>query len=282
MKTLQMSNVLLHPEMEKYKNDINGVFHLLDPVISRLAMLNPLWKFIGTGRIGVGGGHYTIAAFEVKLDGELLGEIDTSYMGSRGRVICISNERIGKSRTRSSRYRTADADKAISMAKKMFGRMNPNERIQKAREAAEVVVTRGMWNKDRERNNYKDMIKSELKTWSETRGFAMFMEYIEKEALPSITHKVRSAREKLDTIDIEMKTIEQVQKDFGEGKTALVVKDSGKYLVRIGDNVNLYDDNSLPVDMRMKLGMLKLVENEQYITDMGCKVTDEIFVLLVS
>jgi len=282
MKTLQMSNVLLHPEMEKHKNNINGVFHLLDPVISRLAMLNPLWKFIGTGRIGVGGGHYTIAMFEVKLDGELLGEIDTSYMGSRGRVICISNERIGRFRTRSSRYRTADADKAISMAKKMFGRMNSNERIQKAGEAAEVVVTRGVWNKDRERNNYRDMIKSELKTWSETRGFAMFMEYIEKEAFPSITHKVRSAREKLDIIDIEMKTIEQVQKDFGEGKTALVVKDSGKYLVRIGDNVNLYDDNSLPVDMRMKLGMLKLVENEQYITDMGCKVTDEIFVLLVS
>jgi hypothetical protein len=168
------------------------------------------------------------------------------------------------------------------MAKKMFGRMNSNERIQKAEEAAEVVVTRGMWRKDRERNNYKDMIKSELQTWSETRGFAMFMEYIEKEALPSITHKVRSAREKLDTIDIEMKTIEQMQKDFGEGKTALVVKDSGKYLVRIGDNVDLYDDNTFPMDMRMKLGMLKLVENEQYITDMGCKVTDEIFVLLVS
>jgi hypothetical protein len=45
--------------------------------------------------------------------------------------------------------------------------------------------------------------------------------------------------------------------------------------------VELYDDNTLPVDMRMKLGMLKLVNDEQYITDIGCKVTSEIFVLLV-
>jgi hypothetical protein len=72
-----------------------------------------------------------------------------------------------------------------------------------------------------------------------------------------------------------------VQEEFTKSKTALVVKDLGKYLVKIGDNVELYDDNTLPVDMRMKLGMLKLVNDEQYITDIGCKVSSEIFVLLV-
>jgi hypothetical protein len=87
--------------------------------------------------------------------------------------------------------------------------------------------------------------------------------------------------EKLEVLDTEMKTIERVQQEFSNDKTALVVKDSGKYLVRIGDKVDLYDDNSLPVDMRMKMGMLKLVEDEQYLTDVGCKVTSEIFVLLV-
>jgi glycine cleavage system H lipoate-binding protein len=51
--------------------------------------------------------------------------------------------------------------------------------------------------------------------------------------------------------------------------------------VKVGDKVDLYDDNSLPVDMRMKLGMLKLVQDEEYLTDIGCKVTSEVFVLLV-
>ena len=87
--------------------------------------------------------------------------------------------------------------------------------------------------------------------------------------------------EKVELLDTEMKTIERVQEDFTKNKTALVVKDLGKYLVKIGDNVELYDDNTLPLDMRMKMGMLKLVEDEQYLTEVGCKVTSEIFVLLV-
>jgi len=35
------------------------------------------------------------------------------------------------------------------------------------------------------------------------------------------------------------------------------------------------------MDIRMKMGMLKLVNEEQYLTDIGCKVSDEIFVLLM-
>ena len=282
MKTLQMSNVVLHPDMEKFRADFKGVFHMIDPVISRLAMLNPLWTFVVTAR---GGNSSELQAFEfqVKSDGEVLGEIGTSYMGSRGRVICVSNDRIGKNRQRSNSYRTSDADKAIVMAKKMFGKMNPNERMSKAKDAAEVVVTRASWNKDREFGNQRTILKQELMTWAESQqGFALFMEYIKTEAHPSTANKIKGALERGEVLKAEMKTIEQVQKEFASGTTALVVKDSGKYLVRIGDKVDLYDDNTLPVDMRMKLGMLKLVEDAQYITDMGCKVSDEIFVLLVS
>jgi biotin-(acetyl-CoA carboxylase) ligase len=117
--------------------------------------------------------------------------------------------------------------------------------------------------------------------WAETKGLAMFMEFVTKEAIPSLKHKVTTSMEKVELLDTEMKTIEKVQEDFSNNKTALVVKDLGKYLVKIGDKVDLYDDNTLPLDMRMKMGMLKLVEDEQYLTDVGCKVSSEIFVLLV-
>jgi hypothetical protein len=78
-----------------------------------------------------------------------------------------------------------------------------------------------------------------------------------------------------------MKTIEKVQEQFGNNKTALVVKDLGNYLVKIGDKVDLYEDNTLPQDICMKMGMLKLVQDEEYLTDIGCRVTSEIFVLLM-
>jgi hypothetical protein len=45
--------------------------------------------------------------------------------------------------------------------------------------------------------------------------------------------------------------------------------------------VDLFDDNTLPDWMRGKLGMLKLVQPEQFISNAGCRVNDETFVLMV-
>jgi hypothetical protein len=285
MNTLSLSNVVIGEELQKSLDKegmkMASVYDILDPVVSRLATLNPLWTFVVVSS-GHGSGNNRIAmGFSVKLDGEELGQIGLSYMGQRGKVISISNDRIGKGRQRSDSYRTVDADKAVLMAKKMFGKMNPSERISKAKDAAERVVSRASWNKERERTNHQGNIKSEMLAWVETKGHAMFLEYLKAEAIPSLRHKVTTSMEKVELLDTEMRTIEKVQEDFSNNKTALIVKDLGKYLVKIGDNVELYDDNTLPLDMRMKMGMLKLVEDEQYLTDVGCKVTHEIFVLLV-
>jgi len=285
MNTLSLSNVVVGEDLQKTMDKegfkLSGVFNMLDPVVNRLASLNPLWTFV-INNSGLGTGNNRVASgFQVKLDGEELGTIGLSYMGQRGKVIAICNDRIGKGRQRTDSYRTVDADKAILMAKKMFGKMNPNERISKAKDAAERVVSRASWNKERERTLHQGNIKNEMLVWAETKGNALFMEYLKVEAIPSLKHKVTTSMEKVELLDTEMKTIERVQQDFSKNKTALVVKDTGKYLVKIGDKVDLYDDNTLPVDMRMKIGMLKLVEDEQYLTDVGCKVTNEIFVLLV-
>ena len=285
MNTLSLSNVVIGEDLQKSLDKeglkLTGVFNMLDPVVSRLASLNPLWTFV-INSSGLGTGSNRVASgFSVKLDGEELGTIGLSYMGNRGRVIAICNDRIGRGRQRSDSYRTVDADKAILMAKKMFGKMNPSERISKAKDAAERVVTRASWNKERERTQHQSNIKNEMLVWAETKGHALFLEYLKKEAIPSLNHKVTTSMEKVELLDTEMKTIERVQEDFGKNKTALVVKDLGKYLVKIGDKVDLYEDNTLPLEMRMKVGMLKLVNDEQYLTNVGCKVSSEIFVLLV-
>lgn len=281
MNTLNLSNVTLNEDLEMLREKLIGVHVLIEPVISRLATLNPLWTFVGTGRTYGGGEKYAVANFQVKLDNEVLGDIGITQMSSRGNVIRVVNDRIGANRSRSSAYRTQDADKAILMAKKMFGKMSPTERIKKAVDRAEHVISRGSWNKERECSDYRRAIKGELVNWAEKTGYPMFLEYIETQASTIQRNTVTNAREKLAVLDVEMQTIEKVQKDFSESKTALVVRDTGKYLVRVGSSVELYDDNSLPVDMRMKMGMLKLIDSEQYLTGVGCKVSDEIFVLLV-
>ena len=284
MNTLEMSNIVIgeaaQKDLTRDGTKLEGVYALIDPVIRRLASLNPLWIFEIEGYGSIGSRRVAMS-FRVKSDGEELGTIGTTHMSSRGRVICISNDRIGRARQRSSSYRTESAEKAVLMAKKMFGKMNPNERISKAKDAAERVVTRAGYSKTRERHGHTSTVQEAMLTWAATHGRAMFLEYIQKEATYSNAHKVTTSMERLEVLDVEMQTIDRVQQEFGDDKTALVIKDSGKYLVKVGDKVDLYDDNSLPLDMRMKLGMLKLVQDEEYLTDIGCKVTSEIFVLLV-
>jgi hypothetical protein len=78
----------------------------------------------------------------------------------------------------------------------------------------------------------------------------------------------------------DMLTIESIKEKFGSEHTALIIKDEGKYMVKIGQDVQIYDDNTLPEHMRGKLGMLKLVEAEHFISNIGCRINDEIFVVL--
>jgi len=86
---------------------------------------------------------------------------------------------------------------------------------------------------------------------------------------------------KLEDVKADMVTIKETTDAFQNQKTALVVLADGKYIVKIRDNVQLYDDVTFPHELRGKLGMLKLVEKEQMVTGIGCRVNDEIFVLLL-
>ena len=280
MKTLELSNVYVDPKLHTNAMSIYGVYPLIDSVVYKLATLNPLWKFVAEDRHIRTNNDYYISGFSVSQDGEVIGQISTSIMGGRGRVISISNDRIAKARERSNVYRTDNPDKAIAMAKKTFTKMNRPERFEKAQELAERTLSRGQWNKDREVTNHRQFFNSALFDWAKTEGFIAFMEYLHKCNLPH-KDKIYEAKEKVDTLSLELHTIERVQKEYGDNKTALVVRDGGKYMVRMGAEVNLYDDSSLPENLRMKLGMLKLVEAEQYLSDVGCRISGEIFVLLM-
>ena len=125
MKTLGLSNIVVDAPVQELLKDkgltLTGVYNQLDPVISRLATLNPLWTFVvvSCGVFGYDKGAAT--AFQIKLDGEVLGSINTAHVGQR-RLIAVSNDRIGETRRRSNSYRTQSPEKAILTAKKKIGR----------------------------------------------------------------------------------------------------------------------------------------------------------------
>jgi hypothetical protein len=286
MNTLELNNIELSTKVQKAINEssreLKSVDKLVDPVVQRLAVLNPLWRFVGesvTYDNSTEPQSLKITEFKVMEAGEVLGTISKEYHG-RNYVIQISNERISKDRTRRGGDRTVDAKKAILKAKKMFFKLKPNERIEQAMKAANGVIDQQRRRKDREKNEHESNVRTAAYKFIMGTGFPVFLEHI-KTMAESEQIKINKARTENDRISVEMLTIEKIKSQFENGKTALVIKDGGKYLVKIGDKIDLFDDNTLPDDMRGKLGMLKLVEAEQFISDTGCRINDEVFVLVV-
>ena len=290
MNTLELNNVELSAKLQQElvereaRGDTHGVFvnKTIDPVIQRLATLNPLWRFVATDwgyGYGEGKARLALISFSVLEYGEEIGKISRERKGNN-EVIHIANDRIAKTRERTSGYSTVDADKAVLKAKKMFFKLKPNERIEKAVENAGSVISKQKRLKEREKYTAESIIKVAAHDFIMGTGFKLFLEHI-KTGAESERNKIKRAMEEDKRLADEMMTIEKAKAAFDAGKTALVIKDGGKYLVRIGDKVDMFDDNTLPDWMRSKLGMLKLVAAEQFVSDTGCRVNDETFVLMV-
>ena len=287
MNTLELSNVEISAKLQeqmterKNRNDTHEVYihGVIDPVIQRLATLNPLWRFSATDWGYGGSNRLALTCFSVLEHGEEIGKISRSRHGGK-EVIHIANDRIAKTRERTSGYSTVDADKAVLKAKKMFFKLKPNERIEKALEDAGSVIHSQKRLKEREQYTAESTIKTPAHEFIMGTGFHLFLEYIK--AFPMHQReKIEKAIAERERLTDEMMTIEKAKAAFDAGKTALVIRDGGKYLVRIGDKVDMFDDNTLPDWMRSKLGMLKLVQAEQFVSDTGCRVNDETFVLMV-
>lgn len=248
---------------------------LLRTVITKLATDKPLWDFVAYNM----GNLTQVIGFYVEKDGERLGEIGSDWHG-RTYGVFVKNKRIADTLSRSDRYKTADADKAVLKVKKMFGVMTTKERIADASiKAANVTnnACNAKWTQVRE---VEAKIARVAHQYIMEEGYETFVAWLKSQCTPKATQTLEGIDNKV-SLSIELLTIQKVRDHFNDSKAVLVIKDDGKYIVKVGDKVDLYDDNTLPQELCGKLGMLKLVEAEQFVTDTGCRINDETFVLIL-
>lgn len=251
-----------------------GVNLMLKPVIARLATEKPLWEFVAYKAT-----DSTVVSFIVKMNGELLGEIGSGWIGN-DYAIYVKNPRIAASLTRSDRYKTTDQDKAVLKVKKMFGAMSTNERVSQASSKAATLINSACNTKWSEINELNAKITRIATKYVMDEGLQVFTAWLQAQGTPTAKDTLLGMDNKV-RLETEMLTIQGVRDHFNNNKAVLVVKDAGKYIVKVGDKLDLYDDNTLPQELCGKLGMLKLVEAEQFVTDTGCRINDETFVLLL-
>jgi hypothetical protein len=230
-----------------------------------LAKEFPLWTFKA----------YGWRTFKVLKDGEELGQIGEEWYGSK-QAITVRNDRIAMQNERKNAYHTQDIDKAVLRVKKMFKPMTLAERMAKAKEEADKVLLRQYRGAHRNSQVLRNQMDQSLMEYAYAH-MGQYMAWLKAKNDLTMLEVIESHEKS----KVDIQTIEDAQKAFdNKHKHALIVLADGKYIVKVLDNVQLYDDTTLPHDLRGKLGMLKLVEAEQMVTGIGCRVSDEIFVVL--
>jgi len=244
---------------------LEDITHRVCALVWVLAKEYPLWTFQADGW----------RTFKVLKDGELLGVIGEEWYGSK-HAMFVRNDRIAQQNERKNAYHTQDLEKAVLRVKKMFKPMTLLERMNKARTDANAVLLRQYRGAHRNTQVLRNQMDQSLMEYAYAHMGQYMMWLKDKQDLTML-----GVIESHEKSKVDMQTIEEAQKAFdNKYKHALIVLADGKYIVKVLDNVQLYDDTTLPHDLRGKLGMLKLVEAEQMVTGIGCRVSDEIFVVL--
>ena len=253
----------------------------LNEIMWKVITENPTWEFRVEQYYGQTKSEtaddrprITVSKFKVFKDGEEVGVIDRDYRyDAGGYIFSITSNAIKQERERISAYRTKDAKKALAAIKKTFNPKSLTERMNEAFGEATRAISR---QSSRKRGDHQSTLGSLAPLM---KAFA-FIEHTDAFKQYAVRNGQAHQLAKLRETENEMLTVTDIESKFKGAGTSLILVANGKYLVKTGDEVQTYDDNTLPVEMRGKLGMLKLVEPEQMIEGVGCRATTEVFVVL--
>lgn len=245
--------------------------------LNHLTNKKPNWRFVAFNSTRNSDGALVATAFSILEDGEKLGSVSVEYRGRGGYKVLVSNERIKESRQRSKGYYTEDPAKAALAIRKYFHPKSNVELVKKSVESAQSVLQSELYGK----SGTIVRSKNQLLRNSEKFVEANMAQYIA--TYPELSGEVSKHAEAVTNFNV----VEKICSQFDKGKALLVVLNADRYLVSAGGSsgtdgepVIVLTNDELTFEMRRKLGLLKLVQPKQMISDIGCKVDDTTFIVL--
>lgn len=243
-------------------------------VLDKLLRERPTWRFKSDQRVYVGNGQTNvfINTFHIYDGDEQLGKLwyESHWRDSTTRYY-FNNHRLAETRQRGNGNFTTKPQVAIKNILKAFHTLSPSERASRAFAEARSAVGNKANAHGYEIRRAVDAIKDELIAYAvnnwETVSAAL--------ADPAKHSKLPSLVETSHEMD-------QMHARFNAGQGALVrVEHNGAYLVARTDNstydTKIVQDSMLSDHMRGALGLLKLVDDNTYIGDVGYRVKANLF-----
>lgn len=232
--------------------------------LNNLVQTKPNWVFVV-----IDSKQDVATGFEVMEDGEVLGVVTIAYKGSNYRIR-VDNDRVSAKRERGRGYYTEDPSKAELCIRKTFFRMDKNERLVKAAKEAEKVIDAERSSKNWEVSRLHNSWRGDSQEFV-TRNISAYLQEFPKR---------KEDYDKWKEAAQQHHVMGHIEDLVAKNMHTLVVLDGPKYIMQTGDSTVTHTADSLSESHRTKLGLLKLVNDKQMISGVGCRVNEFTFVLI--
>lgn len=273
-----------HTYFDKVKNarldyDKQEIHPFMKPFVEALALKYPQWEFVecdSRSRWDADGNSYPEAdGFKIMEKREELGRIRVDHWCRTGDRYWIDNFRIDAQKSRGRGFKTKHMDKAMKHVTKFFGSRNTTEIAQAAEERA---------------NNVKRSLLSNLQSdcrykWNRLDDHAadFLMENwaaFESWLTPTVSGStLESLQQYPEAYKHHMEAC-KIDNLINQGKAWLVNIVNSDYIMKQGEAVSISSSDQLPAKVRRNLGMLKLVQDREIISNVGIRVSEDTYYVL--
>jgi hypothetical protein len=257
---------------------IAEIHPFMKPLINQLALEHPQWVFrrethayttSDEGRVPVA------TSFDILEKREVLGTIrwETRYRQFKNEsVFVIENPRIGKARRRAE-VKTCDIKRAKAVVSKFVSPKSLVERFAEEQLGAALVLETVVTNKARAyAYSYEPILGMQ----------AVYMKNNWESFRASLTSEQLVLMQRMDEATDERNASQSVKDAYKNGKALTVHIHGDNYLTgnTVGNGrMNLLLSEELPPHIKRAIGILKLVEPSQVVSQVGFKANDNTFIV---
>ena len=169
-----------------------------------------------------------------------------------------------------------DPKKAIREAKRGFLIKSMDRLMEENMETVRTTIHSQEYDKRSTMHNHLRVLENSLIAFATQEQRESYMNY-----LSAKDPKLLGLLSKYDQYKAENDVLQKMNELRNSPKAVYIMLHKGKYVVKHLDNVQSYDDNTIPEQYRGKLGMLKLVEPKQCVSDTGCRISEDLFYIVL-
>lgn len=232
------------------------------------------WKFVAYFEA-----HDVIRGFHIFCKSEKLGSVSIVKKAEKYKLL-LTNDRICETIVRGRGAHTSDPQRATLIIRKQFYGASITTKAAKAYEHANSVTAELANSLGSLVRSGKDTLFVYMKKFMFANHEA-FARTLPDEDTRGTLHAYMENSEALKGVTGFRRKLGQLGQDANANeRVMLVIIDQDNYIVRLGNDVSLCTAETLPEDAKTKLGMLKLTEPKSFFADIGCRVSEDTFLIV--